>query len=88
MLTFLSIRFPDRVPKEDHDKILKDRFFYGIKTDLRNSICVTQLRSGEDPELRNTLKNASYQGGRAAKCFKYSPTKGDGGVWAIRSSPG
>ena len=24
MLTKLSIRFPDRVPKEDHDKILKD----------------------------------------------------------------
>ena len=38
MLTHLSIRFPDRVPKEDHDKILKDRFFYGIKADLRNSI--------------------------------------------------
>ena len=53
-----------------------------------DDIYVTQLRSGEDPELRNTLKNASYRGGRAAKCFKYSPTKGDGGVWAIRSSPG
>ena len=51
-------------------------------------IYVTQLSSGEDPELRNTLKNASYRGGRAAKCFKYSPTKGDGGVRAIRSSPG
>ena len=49
---------------------------------------VTRLRSGEDPELWNTLKNASYRGGRAAKCFKYSPTEGDGGVWAIRSSPG
>ena len=47
-----------------------------------------QLRSGEDPELWKTLKNASYRGGRAAKCFKYSPTKGDGGVRAIRSSPG
>ena len=34
MLTRLSIRFPDRVPKEDHDKILKDRFFYGIRSDL------------------------------------------------------
>ena len=51
-------------------------------------IYVTQLRSGEDPELRNTLKNASYQGGRAANCFNYSPTEGDGGVRAIRSSPG
>ena len=38
MLTKLSVRFPDRVPKEDHDKILKDRFFYGIKSELRNSI--------------------------------------------------
>ena len=54
------------------------------------SVCVyvTQLRSAEDPELWNTLKNASYRGGRAAKCFKYSPTEGDGGVRAIRSSPG
>ena len=51
-------------------------------------VYVTQLRSGEDPELPNTLKNASYRGGRAAKCFKYSPTEGDGGVRAIRSSPG
>ena len=51
-------------------------------------INVMQLRSGKDPELQNTLKNASYQGGRAAKRFEYSPTEGDGSVWAIRSSPG
>ena len=38
MLTKLSLRFPDRVPKEDHDKILKDLYFYGIRSDLRNSI--------------------------------------------------
>ena len=38
MLTKLSLQFPDRVPKEDHDKILKDRFFYGIKSELHNSI--------------------------------------------------
>ena len=38
MLTKLSLRFPDCIPKEDHDKILKDRFFYGIKPKLRNSI--------------------------------------------------
>ena len=37
MLTWLSIRFPDRMPKEDHDKILKDRFFYGIRSDICNS---------------------------------------------------
>ena len=34
MLTKLSIQFPDQVQKEDHDKILKDRFFYGIKSKL------------------------------------------------------
>ena len=39
MLTWLSIRFPERVPKEDHDKILKDHFFYGIRSDIHNSIC-------------------------------------------------
>ena len=38
MLTRLSIRFPDRVPKIDHDKILKDRFLCGIKAKLHNSI--------------------------------------------------
>ena len=39
MLTRLSIRLPDRVPKEDHDKILKGHFFYGIRSDICNSIC-------------------------------------------------
>ena len=29
-------------------------------------INVMQPGSGEDPKLQNTLKNASYQGGRAA----------------------
>ena len=38
MLTKLSLQFLDRVPKEDHDKILKDRFAYGIKSELHNSI--------------------------------------------------
>ena len=38
MLTRLSIRFLDRVPKGDHDKILKDCFFHGIRSDIRNSI--------------------------------------------------
>ena len=37
ILTQLSIRFPDRVPKEDH-KILQDHFFCGIKSDLHNNI--------------------------------------------------
>ena len=34
----MSLRFPDRAPKDDQDKILKDRFFYGICPGLRNSI--------------------------------------------------
>ena len=38
MLTKLSIWFPDQVPKEDHDKILKDRFFYSVRSELQNSI--------------------------------------------------
>ena len=38
MLTWLSIRFPERVPKGDHDKILKDQFFYAIKPHIHNSI--------------------------------------------------
>ena len=38
-LTRLSLRFPDRAPKEDQDKILKDCFFYGIHPDFQNSIC-------------------------------------------------
>ena len=37
-MTRLSLRFPDRAPKEDQDKTLKDPFFYGIRPDLRNSI--------------------------------------------------
>ena len=37
-LTRLSLRFPDRAPKEDQDKTLKDHFFYGICPDLHNSI--------------------------------------------------
>ena len=32
-------RFPDRVPKEDHDKILKDHFIYGIRSIICNSFC-------------------------------------------------
>ena len=37
-LTRLSLRFPDRAPKEDQDKTLKDCFFYGIHPYLQNSI--------------------------------------------------
>ena len=38
----------------------------GINKLVVIAIYVMQLRSGEDPELQNTLKNASYRGGRAA----------------------
>ena len=37
-LTNLTSRFPERVPAKDHDKMLRDRFFYGIKAEMRNSI--------------------------------------------------
>ena len=37
-LTNLTSRFPERVPAKDHDKMLRDRFFYGIKAKMRNSI--------------------------------------------------
>ena len=78
----------DMVDQKEEPKM--EKFIETIPTMIQTHliICVTQLRSGEDPELQNTLKNASYRGGRAAKCFKYSPTEGDGGVRAIRSSPG
>ena len=38
VLTNLTSRFPERVPAKDHDKMLRDRFFYGIKAKMRNSI--------------------------------------------------
>ena len=38
MLTQLSIRFPNRVLKGNHDIILKDCFIFGIKSDIRNNI--------------------------------------------------
>ena len=37
-LTNLTSRFPERVPAKDHDKMLRDMFFYGIKAEMRNSI--------------------------------------------------
>ena len=51
-------------------------------------VYVMQLRSGEDPELWNILKNVSSRGGQAANCFNYSQTEGDGSVRAIWSSLG
>ena len=34
----LTSRFPERVPREDHEQMFRDRFFYGIKAEMRNSI--------------------------------------------------
>ena len=34
----MTSRFPERVPAKDHDKMLRDRFFYGIKAEMKNSI--------------------------------------------------
>ena len=37
-LANLSSRFPERVPREDHERMLRDRFFYEIRAEMRNSI--------------------------------------------------
>ena len=34
----LTLRFPDRVPAGDEDRILCDHFFYGIKAELKSSV--------------------------------------------------
>ena len=69
-LTRLSLRFPDRVPKEDQDKTLKDRFFYGIHPDICNSIrhlyddetvtfsqLLVKARRNEEEEITSKLIN-------------------------------
>ena len=37
-LNKLTLRFPDRVPVGDEDRILCDRFFYGMKAELKSSV--------------------------------------------------
>ena len=37
-LANLSSRFQERVPRGDHERMLRDRFFYGVKAEMRNSI--------------------------------------------------
>ena len=37
-LNRLITRFPDRIPPGDEDKILCDRFFYGMHPELKSSI--------------------------------------------------
>ena len=69
-LTRLSLRFPDRAPKEDQDKTLKDHFFYGICPDLHNSIhhlydnevvtfsqLLVKARQNEEEEMTYKLVN-------------------------------
>ena len=37
-LNKLTLRFPDRVPTGDEDRILCDHFFYGMKAELKSSV--------------------------------------------------
>ena len=37
-LNKLTLRFPDRVPTEDEDRILCDHFFCGMKAELKSSV--------------------------------------------------
>ena len=37
-MAYLSSWFPERVPQEDHKRMLRDQFFYGVKAEMRNSI--------------------------------------------------
>ena len=37
-LNKLTLRFPDRVPAGDEDRILCDQFFYGMKAELKGSV--------------------------------------------------
>ena len=37
-LNKLTLRFPDRVPAGDEDRILCDHFFYGMKAELKSSV--------------------------------------------------
>ena len=53
-----------------------------------HNIYVMQLRSGEDPELRNTLRMPPAEKARLLNDLIIPQPKGDGGVRAIRSSPG
>ena len=36
-LANLSCQFPERVAQEDHERMLRDHFFYRIKAEMRNS---------------------------------------------------
>ena len=90
MLTKLSIRFPDRVPKGDHDKILKDRFFYGIKIELRNSIrhlydddsvtfsqLLVKARRNEEEDSTSRIVSKKMTMGNDSTCLLYTSDAAD-----------
>ena len=55
---------------------------------LDDIIYVMQLRSGEDPELRNTLRMPPAEEAGLLNDLIIPQPKGGGGIRAIRSSPG
>ena len=74
-LANLSGRFPERVSREDHEQMLRNRFFYGIRVEIRNSIrhlyddkvtfgeLLLKARRNEDEEVlvRVTSKASSVE---------------------------
>ena len=74
-LANLSSRFPERVPREDHERMLRNRLFYGIKAEMRNRIqhlyddevsfgeLLLKARRNEDEEVlaRVTSKASSVE---------------------------
>ena len=58
MLTWLSIRFPDRVPKEDHSKILKDRL-YDDETVTFSQLLVEAHRNEEEETTSKPINKSA-----------------------------
>ena len=58
-LNKLTLRFPDRVPAGDEDRILCDRFFYGMKAEYRIDLRHLNNRTIKDayslPRIEETL---------------------------------
>ena len=55
-LNKLTLRFPDRVPAGDDDRILCDCFFYGMKAELKG--CVRHLFDSPDVSFSTLLTAA------------------------------
>ena len=55
-LNKLTLRFPDRVPAGDDDRILCDHFFYGMKAELKS--CVRHLFDSPDVSFSTLLTAA------------------------------